>query len=245
MRTLSAQDVVRVWELGQDKLPWYRAWLLLAPAFPLMPRSELISLSIGRRNAYLFRLREQLLGPLLESFVRCPRCQEAIEFRLNAREVCKLDPDVPNRIEHTAVLGQVEFQMRLLDSKDLAAVASETNLESARRQLAARAVLSARREGVEIPFEPLLTSAIDSLSEFLSDCDPQSDLRIALSCPACALSWSSPFDIASFLWDEVSTLATRLLNEVHSLATAYGWRESDILAMTSARRHHYLKMVAG
>jgi hypothetical protein len=38
-------------------------------------------------------------------------------------------------------------------------------------------------------------------------------------------------------------LAKAYLNEVHMLAWAYGWREADILAMSSARRQFYLERV--
>jgi hypothetical protein len=31
------------------------------------------------------------------------------------------------------------------------------------------------------------------------------------------------------------------LNDVHLLATSYGWRESDILAMSAVRRQFYIE----
>jgi hypothetical protein len=34
-----------------------------------------------------------------------------------------------------------------------------------------------------------------------------------------------------------------VLREVHILASAYGWREDDILAMSPARRRIYLEML--
>jgi hypothetical protein len=42
----------------------------------------------------------------------------------------------------------------------------------------------------------------------------------------------------------VAARAQRLLMEVHLLARAYSWRESDILAMSPARRNAYLQQVA-
>jgi hypothetical protein len=38
--------------------------------------------------------------------------------------------------------------------------------------------------------------------------------------------------------------ARRALSEVHVLATAYGWSESEIFEMSSARREFYLQMVS-
>ena len=39
--------------------------------------------------------------------------------------------------------------------------------------------------------------------------------------------------------------AVRLLGEVHELASAYGWREHDVLALSPWRRQAYLQMVRG
>jgi hypothetical protein len=42
---------------------------------------------------------------------------------------------------------------------------------------------------------------------------------------------------------ELNAAATRLLHDVHTLASAYGWSEGDILAMSEARRARYVAMV--
>src|SRR5208282_2797405 len=65
MRVPSAQDIVRVWELGQEQPAWYLGWLMLAAAFPKKTQRELTALTIGQRDTYLFRMREQILGPQL------------------------------------------------------------------------------------------------------------------------------------------------------------------------------------
>ena len=51
------------------------------------------------------------------------------------------------------------------------------------------------------------------------------------------------FDIVSFFWAEIDAWARRVLREVNVLARAYGWRESDILALSPVRRQIYLSMV--
>ncbi|MHC4352435.1 MAG: phage baseplate protein, partial [Planctomycetota bacterium] len=59
----------------------------------------------------------------------------------------------------------------------------------------------------------------------------------------CRHKWQKVFDIVTFLWEEISLHAKGLLQEVHSIASVYGWREDDILSMSSARRQYYLHMV--
>jgi hypothetical protein len=85
--------------------------------------------------------------------------------------------------------------------------------------------------------------AQDDLADAICALDPQAQIELALRCPACEHDWLELLDIASFLWTEVGSLARRLLGDVHVLALSYGWREADILAMSAARRRHYLDLV--
>ena len=78
----------------------------------------------------------------------------------------------------------------------------------------------------------------------MSEADPQSDTRLAVSCPDCHHQWVALFDIAGYLMREVHDWVVHVLREVHTLARAYGWREADILAMTPARRQAYLELAA-
>ena len=86
-------------------------------------------------------------------------------------------------------------------------------------------------------------TAIAALAEYMTQYDPQADVQLNLSCPACSQSWAVMFDVVSFFWSEICVQAKRLLREVHTLARAYGWREVDILGMSTARRQFYLEMV--
>jgi hypothetical protein len=78
--------------------------------------------------------------------------------------------------------------------------------------------------------------------ERIAALDPQADTRIDLSCPDCHHGWSEVFDVVSFFWTEIDAWARRLLRDVNVLARAYGWREHDILAMSTMRRQLYLAM---
>ena len=50
-------------------------------------------------------------------------------------------------------------------------------------------------------------------------------------------------DIGEFFWQEIAALAQRLVGEVTTLAAAYGWSESEILGMGSARRKLYIEAI--
>jgi hypothetical protein len=84
----------------------------------------------------------------------------------------------------------------------------------------------------------------EAVVEQMAQADPQADVQVPLSCPECGHQWQAHFDIVSFFWSEIDAWATRTLRDVHVLASAYGWREADILGMTPWRRHRYLELVA-
>ncbi len=79
----------------------------------------------------------------------------------------------------------------------------------------------------------------------MEEADPQGNVQLALDCPACGHRWLQAFDILTYLWREIDDWAQRTLREVHLLASAYGWSEQAILALSARRRHMYLEMVLG
>jgi hypothetical protein len=84
-----------------------------------------------------------------------------------------------------------------------------------------------------------------AVAERMSSADPMADIQLALNCPNCEHKWAPPFDIVAFFWREISAATRRLLREVHTLASAYGWTESEILSLSPARRRAYLEMASG
>jgi len=86
-------------------------------------------------------------------------------------------------------------------------------------------------------------NVIAAVSERMAQLDPQGDIQLTLTCPKCGHEWLSPLDIASYLWREICAWAGRTLNEIHLIASAYGWRETDILTLSPQRRRTYLELI--
>jgi hypothetical protein len=89
----------------------------------------------------------------------------------------------------------------------------------------------------------LPSNVLDALIDHMSQVASLADLTVSVNCPACGHTWEILFDIVSFFWAEISAWAARLVREVHILAMAYGWREADILTMSSFRRRQYLELI--
>ena len=243
MHPLSARDLMQVWEWGQGQHPVDRALTLLAVACPEMTRDELAALSIGQRDGLLLTLRELAFGPRLDGFAECPECREHLEFTVNVADLRTADSAEPTEAELTLAVEGFEVRFRLPDSLDLAAVAHCDDVGVARDLLVKRCVLHARQGEVEIAVGAVPETVITVLAAHVVGRDPLSEVQLDLHCPACSHRWQQILDIVSCFWAEISSQAKRLLNEVHTLARAYGWREADILAMSARRRQLYLEMV--
>jgi hypothetical protein len=215
--------------------------LLLAAAAPHVHADDLSGLSVGERDRRLFRLRESAFGSSLASLSTCPRCSVVLEFDVTTRDVCPDEPFTAPPVLQLQIEGH-DVQFRLPTAGDLAAVESCHDREEAERALLARCVIAIRGDGRDVPPSELSRAAALAIGRQMSEADPQSDLRLKLSCPECGLEWNAPFDIGAFFWTEIEAWAVRVLRAVHELASAYGWREDDILSMSPWRRQLYLEM---
>ena len=242
MRPLSAHELLKVWEVGEDQHPLDRALTLLAFACPDLTWDELVELSIGQRDACLLTLREQVSGSNLNGFAECPGCAERLEFDV-AVEDLRVAAE-PGEEARDLVAEGLALRFRLPNSRDLAAVLGGRDTAAARGLLVRRCVIEASRDGVPVDVGELPAEATAELARRMAACDPQAEVLLDLDCPACGHCWQALFDIAAYFWAELAARAKRLLREVHTLARAYGWREADILGMSARRRQFYLEMVA-
>jgi hypothetical protein len=236
MKTPSAADIVRVWELGREKPGWYRGLLMLAPAFPDLYFKDLSVWPLGRRNIALFKLRAALFSHSLTCVAACPKCGRSSEFSAAVGDLCPhdLDPSSSLAEEHDLEVAGRALRIRLLTSLDLAN-AREPSLSIEHPDLLRQAVLTTETEWEDLP-----AGAHSTIADRLYELDPQVELQMGVVCSNCGHEWSSPFDIAGYLWTEIGGMAQRLMQDVHLMARAYGWREADILAMSSARRQFYV-----
>jgi hypothetical protein len=244
MKSLSAAHIVQIWELGQGKHPLDQALTCLAFALPDQPLDSLANLSIGRRNGYLLTLRELTFGPTLDSVATCPSCQETLEFALQGGDIRTGDPSVPLVEPVACEIDGLRLKFRLPNSLDLAATVGLKDADGARRRMLERCVLAASQGEQAIAVTDLPDPVLAQVEQAIAAADPQADITLDLTCPACGHSWQVLFDIGDFLWAEITAYAQRLLLDTHQLARAYGWAEADILAMSNQRRQYYLELVS-
>jgi hypothetical protein len=190
----------------------------------------------------LLDLRQKTLGALANCFVKCPQCEASLEFALDITMLYVPKEDA-EPATHTLTADEFSVQFRLPTSLDLAAIVGHTNAVESRHMLIERCVLQAEHDGKAITATHLPETVIIVLAKAMLEHDPQAEIEISLSCSECEHSWETIFDIVSFFWIELEAQARRLLRDVDTLARAYGWREADILTLSTVRRQFYLELV--
>jgi len=242
MRTLTDAELLNVWERGLGQPAVYQALNLLAASAPQTPPRDWAAVSIGRRDAAILALRERTFGSRIVSLATCPKCSERAEVTF---EVAQVLAEAPSESLATFSLADFGYcvEFRLPNSLDVAALENAASVEAARTTLLARCMLSAERDGEEVAASQLPMELVSEVADRMSVADPQADVRLDCICPACGHAWHAAFDIVSFFWTEINAWAARMLREIHRLASAYGWREADVLALSPTRRRLYLELI--
>ncbi|HZS09158.1 MAG TPA: phage baseplate protein [Blastocatellia bacterium] len=242
---MTAAELLAVWERGRGQSGTARALLLLAAATPDAGPEALARLSVGRRDGLLLTLRERLFGSRMTGLAACPQCRQPLELTFEAAEIrAGARGEQPETLAVEA--GGCEAQFRLPNSEDLAALAAVGGDGRPGEMLLSRCLLRVTRAGREEPVDAahdLPPALIEAIAARMEEADPQANVQLDLTCESCGHRWLAAFDIVAYLWGEIDDWARRTLREVHLLASAYGWRESDILALGAERRQLYLEMI--
>jgi hypothetical protein len=72
---------------------------------------------------------------------------------------------------------------------------------------------------------------------------PVLDLELDAQCPECEASQTIHFDIQSYLLSALKAEQPRLAQEVHRVATAYGWGLNEILGLARSQRRAYVTLI--
>lgn len=237
MQALTGATLLSLWERGASRHALDRSALLATVARPEWPAAEIADRPLGAVNASLLRLRSATFGPHIAGHADCTQCGQRLAFTVDTRQLLPPahgdDGDDDPAPRETEVAG---LRVRAPSLRDLAAVATHTNARQAARALLARCTLAGDVAQID-------DAALRQVEDALDTLDPQADLVLALHCVACGHAGEAQLDAGALLWEEIEVRARVLLGEVHRLASAYGWSEAQILALSPARRASYLAMV--
>jgi hypothetical protein len=244
MRPLTAIELLTIWENSGGQSLVARSLNMIRASCSDTDVTDPAGLSIGERDARLFRLRERLFGPDLFNMAECPQCHERLEWVTTMSELQVELSEQKGRMPHYSLeAGPYTIQFRLPNSYDLLTALSHPDCQSNPQKLFFDCIINAQKGSIPCQPDELPDDVLDKLDQRMAEEDPCADIRMLLSCSRCAHGWELPFDIVSFLWVEIDNWARHILQEVATLASAFGWSESEILNMSPQRRKVYLGMI--
>jgi uncharacterized protein (UPF0212 family) len=238
---LSAFEWLELWECSQGLTSAQRAlaWLRRAS---LEPEDDPAFWSIIERDSQILFLRESTFGLELEGVAECPGCGEQLELGFTTRDILSCIAVPCTRIEIEIEINDYIAHFRLPMAGDLARLSASTS-EAARNELLSACFLRGQCSDKPLSFDEIPETMKTAVEEEMARRDPYANIEFTLNCPTCSQAWEQPFDAASFLWREMEAWAHRTLNEIHTLASVYGWTESEILQLSPTRRQLYLSLI--
>lgn len=234
MTRLDDRTLLRAWERGLGQHPTARALALLALAGTAIEgtESDWAAVDVGSREVLLARLLEALVGGSVWAGAECGSCRARLEVPVDVAAVARY-PVHPPGARFVTVAGGVDVAFRLPTTEDLAAVRAAAPA-GARRLLLTRCL----GDGAD----PVPTGTAEAVERAMERVSPAGAVVVIVACPNCGTATPTGLDISVLLWAEVEVRAAALLAEVHALATAYGWTEAEVLALSPARRGAYLEL---
>ncbi|HEY1938438.1 MAG TPA: hypothetical protein VGJ33_10935 [Candidatus Angelobacter sp.] len=233
MRALRGELLLQAWERGAGQSDIDRPLTLLAVACPGRSWDELMDLSMVQRELELLLLRRITFGDDLKAYVSCLSCAARLEFEVHVSSIIDSISNLSGPAEAGWRHQSAVFSMRQVTTRDLVALSSALEPRS---HLLALCTRSDMADGPTVAdCEAIAVEQFNGLNE-------GAETRFSLRCAECSEIGEMDLDIGRFLWAEVRHAAMAAFRDVHDLAAAYGWSETEILGMSSMRRAMYLGM---
>lgn len=255
---VNGEDEVAIRDFSQGLLPVERITSLLSRCLmKLGPKSEVEAddvraLTVGDREALLLHLRRLTYGDKISSLLTCPQagCGEKMNLELAISDILVL-PNQHGEESYEMKLKEknddYKIKFRLPTGVDQEAVVkmSGDDLAAASKRLLQRCIQEMSRNGHKVKYENNLPATVaKALSQRMAELDPQAEILLKMTCPACQQEFTANFDIGDFFFKELAAHSQQVFREVHLLAWHYHWDEKDILNMTRSRRQIYLNLLA-
>lgn len=237
MRILSNAELLSLWERGHRLHSLDQGLLAVRAALAGPGNDNVADWTLGRRNQAVAQLHGSHFGDRLQGWTECGLCKEKLEFAIDCGDL------IERQCEASAKPILVKGRLfRSPTSRDLARIAVEPDTEAAALRLAACCCLDAGADDSAAALE-WSREELEELSEKMIEADPLAEIMLSFECPVCRCAREQVLDLTEFFWAELEAAANRILREVHILASAYGWSEGEILALSDGRRAMYLQMV--
>jgi hypothetical protein len=259
VRAVAEDDEGLVDDLSAAAIPLERNTRLLERCVLGLGREGYLNqLSLGDRETLLLHVRCLTFGSQIDCVLSCPECGERMDFRLQIDGLLAqhVAGQPPLYFEEIMQAGGDRFRVRFrvpcgADLEDALREPKRRPAEAVQAVLA-RSVAWVRSDGesedasalAAIPMDEWPSELAARISERMAELDPQAETALQLTCPVCQHTFTTSFDIGDYFFRELRAREQRRYQEVHQLALAYHWSESEILSMSPRKRQLYLDLLA-
>ncbi len=235
LRELTGQDERRVAGTStEDALLLIDALLVEMPGAVAPPRAA--DLVAADRDKILAAVYERAFGDRITSTLNCTACGSPFDMSFSLREITAAVTPKPAPTGFEPVADDLfqapgGWRFRLPTGRDECDAAV---LDTARGE----ALLAERCIDPSGPRpEPQdLQAALEALA-------PLVELELKARCPECGRVRLLQFDIQTYLLRSIMVERSRLVAEVHRLASAYGWGFREILSLTRTERRRMVALI--
>lgn len=196
-----------------------------------------------------FLMRQLAIQLELDKVWITPNCRQCgvafdVPVTLSALPVKRPGPGFPFAVVRTS---QGTLRMRAPDGDDQESIADFDDSEAASRYLVGRCVVQGLEDNEHqrstddpvVDADALSDEDVSAVEQALESICPELAISVRTVCPECRAAQDVPVDPYLCLWRSHS----EIYMDVHVLASAYHWSESQILALSRSRRKRYLTMV--
>ena len=239
-RFLSDAAILQLWDVAETLAPAQRSLEILRCSLSDEDFSRICQAPLGHANRVLLRIRQHRFGSRFHVIDRCRHCAETIEFTIATEAMLEGLRPPPPEDRRTLRFQDWTLHLHPLCPLDWIEPMPDSSPEEHGRRLMARTLLACDLNQTPAAPSDLPEPAWEAIARFQHEWDPAAEMLFQLRCPACQNSWESSLDPGAYLWLELAGQARILQTQVHTLASAYGWGESEILALSAKRRAAYV-----
>jgi hypothetical protein len=230
------------WEAGATAPELARGAAVLQ-ALGICADESALDMPLGRVGSLAARCLADGFGDRVGGVLTCPLCHQTLEVEVFLSALmAAAGPSDEAAIAgdgasvDIAVAGR-RLSVRSPTTRDLLAAAGRAD---AREVILGRCVASTGPE--HQPGTTLSTEEREQVDVALERLAEPALPVVRATCPDCGSAASGVLDPAAMLWEQVSRAAPTVLRDIATLAAAFGWPESVIVALSPARRAAYLEL---
>ena len=206
-----------------------------------LQQGEVYNLTSWDREQMLAAVYIRTYGAKIESTIKCRQCGEDFDMDFDLEDLLNFLNPVERETSGIKRLDDGTFQLaedisfRLPTGVDECAVIG-FEPEKAREILLERCIQGNHESALRSKYFDDIQSAMETLS-------PLVDTELDARCPECDHGQKVHFDLQHYLLSAIKGERKHLMQEIHALASSYGWSLSEILSLPRSQRRTLSGMV--